>query len=237
MNLRPHRWAQEAVELLDDPHADAGAVVASLHDIARINRLFGGAAAAAARLDQFVREAPPGATLTLLDVGTGLGDVPRTAARRAARRDVRLRLIGLERHPAAARAARDAGGLAAILADGARIPLRSSSVDLVLCAKLLHHLPGEAGTRLLRELDRVARRAVVVVDINRSALAAAGIWLVSFPLRFHPATRHDAVVSVFRGFTRAELEQVCAAAGVRVEVRSHSGWCLSAAWRPSGAGA
>lgn len=226
-------WAARAVETLDDPRTDDAVVVASLRDIARINRMFGGARAAVGRLDEFLERAPRGATLTLLDVGTGTGDLPRAAARRARARGITLRLVGLERHPAAARAARAGGDLAAIIADGGRLPLRSRSVDLVLCAKLLHHLPGAPGTRLLAEMDRVARLGVVVADIHRSAFAAAGIWLASFPLGFHPNTRHDSVISVFRGFRPAELRSACAAARVAATVKSHPGFCLTAAWRPA----
>lgn len=226
-------WAARAVETLDDPHADAGLVAASLRDIARINRVFGGAAAAARRVDEYLAATPAGAVLTLLDVGTGSGDIPRAVARRARRRGIRLRLLGLERHPAAVREAARAGDLAAILADGSRLPLRPRAVDLVLCCKVLHHAPGAAGTRLIAELDRVARLAVVIADIHRSALAAAGIWLAGHLLRFHPATRRDSVISVFRGFSRPELERACAAAGVRATVKSHPGYCLTAAWRPA----
>lgn len=231
------RWAARTAEVLDDPRTDAGVVVATLRDIARINRFFGGASAAARRLGEFLDGGASGRSVTLLDVGTGAADIPRAAARLAARRGITLRLVGVERVLAAAREAARLGGVAAVVADGGSLPFRTGSVDLVLCAKLLHHLPGEAGRRLLLELDRVARRAVVVADIRRSVFAAAGIWLVSFPMRFHPATRRDGVISVFRGFSRAELRGICAAAGFDAAVKRHPGWCLTAAWRPRGAAA
>jgi SAM-dependent methyltransferase len=227
-------WATAAVETLDDPATDDRTVVESLRDIACINRLFGGRRAATRRLDAFLADVPRGTTLTLLDVGTGTGDLPRAAAALAVRRGITLRLVGLERHRAAAHEAARPGDLLAIVADGGRLPLRSRSVDLVLCAKLLHHLPGAAGEALLREVDRVGRLGVVVADIHRSALAAAGLWLVSFPLGFHAATRHDGIISVLRGFTPRELEAVCAEAGIRAAVRTHAGWGLTAAWRPNG---
>lgn len=231
---RLHAWATGTAEMLDDPHADDATVLASLGDIERINRAFGNARVVARRLGAFWADLPPGTRLTLLDVGTGLGDLPRAAARTAARRGVQLALVGLERHAAAARGARQGGGLAALVADGGALPFGDRSVDLVLCAKLLHHLPGERGRRLLAELDRVARRGVVVLDLRRSAIAAAGIWLASFPMRFTRATRRDAVISVLRGFTGPELARACAAAGVRADVRRHPGFCLTAAWRTGG---
>jgi SAM-dependent methyltransferase len=230
-------WAARAQETLDDPGADDATVVASLRDIARINRAFGDAAAAARRLEPYLAEAPPGRILTLLDIGTGGGDIPRAIAARADRRGIALRLIGLERHRAAARAAQEGGRLAAVVAEGGRLPFPDGAVDFVLCAKVLHHLPGDPGTTLLREMDRVARRAALVLDIRRSLVAALGLWLVSWPMRFHRVTRRDGVISVFRGFSEGELTETCRLAGVRADVRRHPGWCLTAAWRPAGVAA
>jgi hypothetical protein len=89
-------WAARSTELLDDPAADERDVVASLRDIARINRAFGGAAAAAKRLDEFLCTIAKGSTVSLLDVGTGAGDIPEGARRAAGRLGVPLSTIGLE---------------------------------------------------------------------------------------------------------------------------------------------
>jgi SAM-dependent methyltransferase len=221
------------VELLDDPASDAGAVLASLGDVARINRFLGGRHAALERLDGMFRTERAGAELSLLDVGTGVGDIPVAAARLARRRGIALRLVGLERHPAAARAARG-NGLLAVVADGGRLPFPDRSVDYVLCSLLLHHFAGDAARQLVRELDRVARRGVVIADLRRSVLAAAGFFLASFALRVQPVTRRDGVISVFRGFSAAELANLCRAAGVEPEVRRHPLFRLTAAWRPAG---
>lgn len=231
---RLRAWAAGADELLDDPAADASAVAASLSDIARINRVFGGARAVVNRFGAFLRDAPRGACVTLLDIGTGTGDIPRALQVHARSQGVTLRLLGVERHPAAARAARDGGGLAPVLADGGRLPFADGAVDYVLAVKLLHHLPGPAGITLLREMDRVARRGALVADIRRSAFAAAGIWMASWPMRFHAATRRDGVISVLRGFSAAELAAACRGAGVAADVERHPGWCLTAAWRTAG---
>ena len=229
----PRRWARGSVELLDDPASDAGTVLASLGDVRRINRFLGGRHAAVARLDGMFRAERAGASLTLLDVGTGLGDIPTAAARRARKRGLALRLVGLERHPAAARAARG-HGLLGVVADAGRLPFADRSVDYVLCSQLLHHFAGSAAERLVRELDRVARRGVVIADLRRSVFAAAGFFLASFALRVGPVTRRDGVISVFRGFSAAEMANVCRTAGVVAEVRRHPLFRLTAAWRPAG---
>ncbi len=228
-------WAASTTELLDDPRSDADDVVASLRDIARINRAFGSAAAAASRLGEQLASVPLGAEVTLLDIGTGAADIPRLVRRRAEKRGIRVTIIGLERIAAAAREAARGGDVLALIADGGRLPFADRSIDLVLCSKLLHHLPGEPGLVLIREMDRVARLGAVVSDIRRSPVAAAGIWLASFPMRFHPATRRDSVISVFRAFTPAELQRVCERAGVRARIKRHPGWSLTAAWCPNAA--
>ena len=98
-------------ELLDDPHADPAAVERELRDITRLNALFGGTRAVVEALEPFFeagkREAGDGkrVTWTLLDIGTGLGDIPRAAAAAARKHGIELRLVGIELNSAAARSA------------------------------------------------------------------------------------------------------------------------------------
>ena len=224
------RWAERRRELFDDPAADAATVVASLRDIARANRYFGGAAAAVSRLDEFFRAAPSGAALTLLDVGTGEGDIPRAARRRAASRGLQLRVLGLERHPAAARLAARDGTITPLIADTHALPFRTASVDLVLCSQLLHHFRGAALVSAIAELGRVAQLGVVIADLRPSPMAALAFWLVGYLLRFHPVTRRDGFVSVLRGFTPATLGRACREARVEPLVRTHPGFRVTAAW-------
>jgi len=232
---RVWRGLARRAELFDDPAADGVTVVDSLKDVARANRFLGGAGAALARLDELLAAAPRGATLTLLDVGTGCGDLPRAARQRAARAGIRLRLLAVERHPAAARHAAAGGDLAMLLADAAHLPLASRSVDLVLCSQLLHHFEGAATAAIVAELARVARLGVVIADLRPHPLAAVGLWLASYPLRFHPVSRRDGVTSVRRGFTPAALRSICAAAGVAADVRTHPMFRVTAAWPAAGA--
>jgi hypothetical protein len=105
-----------------------------------------------------------------------------------------------------------------------------------MCSQLLHHFADDDLASIIRELDRVARRRVVIADLQRSHVAAAGFWLASFPLGFHPVTRHDGVVSVYRGFVAGELREIIArVTGVVPVVRQHLGFRLTASWTPRAA--
>ena len=224
-------------ELLDDPHADPGLVHAELRDLERLNAMFGGTRAVVRACEGIFdkagrRDARCGIRWTLLDVGTGSGDIPRAVQHAANRYGIELDLLGIERIPAAASAAR-AMGLTAILADGGALPLAPRSVDVVLASQVLHHLPRESGVRWIAAFDRIARRAVVVADLRRSRLAMAGMWAVSFPLALHAQTRRDAIVSLRRGYTLAEFDSMVRDAGVVAEVYYAPIARVVAVWEPS----
>jgi hypothetical protein len=82
-------------------------------------------------------------------------------------------------------------------------------------------------------MQRVARRRVIMSDLRRSWLAVAGLWISSFPLVFHPVSRHDGVTSILRGFTPEELRAlIWEAARVEARVRRHMMFRLTASWTP-----
>lgn len=218
-------------ELLDDPRAAPARVSESLRNIARANRWFGGAAAVRFGLARALPGHASGA-LTMLDVGTGLGDLPRMAVAWAARRGITLRAVGLERHGVAARLAGQQG-IAAVIGDGGSLPFAAGSFDLVLLSQVVHHFAPDAIVQLLRECGRVARRAVIVADLRRSSLAAVGFRLAGTLLRFDTETLRDGVTSLRRGFTPASLGALLTAAGASAPVARRPGARLVAVWHPS----
>ncbi len=224
-------------ELLDDPRSDPVLVGRELRDIARLNALFGGTRAVVRELKSFFeRRRAMGnrkrETWTLLDVGTGSGDIA-LAARAAARQlDIDLKAIGLELNPTAARIA-TAAGVPTIVADGSALPLGPRSVDVVVASQVLHHLPRPVAVRWIATLDRIARRAVVLADLRRSRVAMAGVWAASVGLAMSGVTRHDAVVSLKRGYTKTEFDEMLRQAGVRTVARYRRGARIVAAWSPS----
>jgi hypothetical protein len=217
-------------ELLDDPAADPIAVKESLHNIARSNRWFGGRLAVRHGLAQLCRGLPAGRTLTMLDVGTGLGDLPLDAVKWGAGRGLRLVPVGLERSRPAAHLARDAG-LPMVLGCAGALPIKPRSVDIVVLSQVAHHMHSDAVMRMARELTMVARVGVVLADLRRSRLAMIGFWFGSRMLRFDPATRADGLTSVRRSYTRMELKTLLARAGIDANVEQRPGFRLVASWR------
>ncbi len=218
-------------ELLDDPAAPAGVVEVSLRNIARSNRWFGGAAALRYGLARVLRARTCRGTLTLLDLGTGFGDLPRAAVSWGAGRGLRIVPLGLELSPVAARLAH-ARGIATVVGCAGAPPLADKSVDLVSMCMVAHHFEPESVVELMRVCDRVARIGVVICDLQRSRLAAAAFRLGSRVLRFDPVTVADGLTSIRRGYTRGELAALLARARVRARVTQRPAWRLVATWCP-----
>jgi SAM-dependent methyltransferase len=225
---------QIGAELLDDPAADPATVAESLHNIARANRWFGGSAAVRYGLRRILRSVPPGTTLSLLDLGTGLGDLPAIAKRWGSEHGIRILPMGLELNRAAAGLARRTGLPVAVGCAGAP-PIGDKCVDVILVSQLAHHLTHESVVHLLRTCDRLARRAVIVADLRRHALAPASFWLGARLLRFDRVTRADGVTSLRRGFKKEELSRLLARAGVSGRVDQRPGFRLVATWIPASA--
>jgi SAM-dependent methyltransferase len=227
--LTPPR--SRGIEILDDPNVDRLVRRQSQHDVARSNRVLGGLRAMLVEIRAALREL--GNEATLLDVGTGIADIPAEATRLAQRSHIRLSATGVD--VAHSLLAEECGEIDhGVCADARRLPFADRSFDIVTCSQLLHHFTAGEARVIIAELDRVARYAVIVSDLRRSWVAAGGFWLLSFPLRFHRVTRHDGSTSVLRGFTRDELRRMIAdATGVEPRVRTRLGYRLTARWHPA----
>jgi ubiquinone/menaquinone biosynthesis C-methylase UbiE len=225
--LTPTR--RRGVEWLDE-NSDPALQRRSHRDIALANRLFGGIRAVEAELRPWMRGA--GDVVTLLDVGTGTGDIPEQLRKMAESEQIRLQVYGLDGRLELVRATRD-WPVSGICGDALALPFASRAFDFVIASQVLHHFAPDDARLLVSEMHRVAKRRVVIADLRRSWVAVAGLWLVSFPLGFHKVSRHDGVVSILRGFEDGELRDlVHEATGVTPVVRRRMGWRVTASWAP-----
>ena len=217
-------------EVLDEPGVSASLVARSHTDIARANALFGGTRAVVARVRELAPRLPE--SPLIVDVGAGTGDILDAVCAMLRQTGRRPRPVAVDTAIALAPAVRLRGSYF-ICGSIFALPLPTACADLVIAAQVVHHFPPEVLPLVFAELNRVARQSVLVSDLRRSWLAAAGLWLTSFPLGFHPVSRHDGVVSVLRGFTEQELRDVVqSSTGMSADVRTHLGWRVTAEWHP-----
>jgi SAM-dependent methyltransferase len=226
--LTPAR--RRGIEILDDPAVDPELVRRSMRDVARANLVLGGKRAVLAEIEPVLCELPRCATV--LDVGTGRGDIPAGVKKRAARLGKNIRTIGIDQSLPLV-TGQYPGNDVVIRGNALSLPFADASVDVVMASQVLHHFPEQSAVFMVREMNRVARLRVLISDLRRSVMAASGFWLGSFLLGFHPISRHDGVVSVMRGFTPSELADIVAAAtGRRPRVTRRIGFRLTTSWVP-----
>ena len=218
-------------ELLDDPAADPIAVRTSLGNIARANRLFGGTAAVLYGMDRLLslaeRSAGQNPDISVLDIGTGAGDIPQALRTWGGGRAGVVRTFGLERLRPAAKLAHTTA-LPMTLGCATALPFRSGSIDVVTLSQVLHHFESDAAVRLLIEAARVARRGLVVADLLRSRTAAALFGVGARVLGFDRHTVEDGITSVGRGYAPEELETLGRRAGLEFTLAVRPGWRIVA---------
>ncbi len=209
-------------ELMDDPERSARDLRETLRDLARINRFLGAHAFVRRYLDRALpvwrgRGHPGSRTLMVLDVATGGADIPAAVVEWGRRRQVPVRVVGIDRHPVIARIAGTTSAacpaIAVMQADACALPFRDASFDVCLCHLGLHHLTRDQGVALLRRLHSLARVGFLVVDLLRSVGGYGGVWLVTRFAR-SPITRHDGPLSVRRALSWDEYRRLASETGV-----------------------
>ncbi len=168
-----------------------------------------------------VVERNSGRLLHVVDVGSGYGDMLRVVARWAARREVRLRLTGIDLNPQTAAIATEATLAAGIACDAiewrtgdAMTDASTQSPDVVMSSLVTHHMAHEEIVRFVQWMERSARVGWFVSDLERQALPARGFSLLAKMLRWHPFLHHDGPVSFRRAFRVADWETLLREAAV-----------------------
>jgi ubiquinone/menaquinone biosynthesis C-methylase UbiE len=215
-----------AAELIDGP-LDAGTLAGNLRDLERVNRWLGGVHLSWRAVMPYLRAVRDGSRpLTMLDVGTGAADIPRGLLQRAERRRLGLEILAtdvrLEIVDHARRHTPTLAGLELRLVAAGALDAADSSFDIVHSSMVLHHLEPDQATAMLRDMARVARRAVVVNDLERGAIWWLGARLLAIVATRNRYTRHDGPLSVRRAYSSAELTAMAARAGLSRRARLHS---------------
>ncbi|WGD36644.1 methyltransferase domain-containing protein [Lysinibacter sp. HNR] len=206
-----------AVELMEDPECDPDALQRTYRQFALVNRVVSGW-----RRTYQHRIRPRFTTRehTLLDVGTGGGDIARLLSRWATRDGVRLSVTGIDpderafqflsaREPASLRHGTEVEWLCT---DTSSLVEQGRSFDFVVSNHVLHHLSAPELGALLVDSERLANTAVIHSDIRRSAVAYALFSLLTAPLIMAPKQRQsfirvDGLTSIRRSFTLSEAAE------------------------------
>ncbi len=194
-------------------------------ELQRVNRWLGDAKALRGSLLKEVKRQGL-RSFSILDVGAGSGELLRVAAQWARETDRAAALVGLELNERSAHAILEESAefpeIAAVQSSGLMLPFPDAAVDYVMSSLTLHHFDDEGAVNLLREMGRVARRGVFVIDLHRNPMAYFFYTTLGHLFLHNRLIREDGALSILRSFTPDELAKLGQQAGLRnVAVEKH----------------
>lgn len=226
----PH---SDAPELLDAPGTIPATTLAhNLRDIRRVNRFAGGTAVVLRHLPELLDDVSRGTPITLLDIATGSGDIPRALVRWGRRRGYDLRVLATDVSEdvlaVARRETADERAITFEACDARALPYRDGAFEIAVCSLALHHFPRADAITVLTEMGRVSRRGVILNDLVRTWPGYVGAWLLGNVTTTNRLTRHDAPLSILRAFTPDELTVMAREAGLTdIVVTPHLFWRMA----------
>jgi SAM-dependent methyltransferase len=200
---------------MDRPDVDPRALERSLRFIRRVNRFLGYTRASLGHLQRFSRRWEPGQTIRILDVATGSADIPVAIARWAEGGGFNVRITGIDRHAITARTALAVSPhprVSIVQGDALALPFADRAFDYGMTSSFLHHLDDDVVVQVLREMERVTARGLIVADQLRHRRAY--LWIRLLTMTSDPIVRHDASVTVGQSFTKSEAIDLSERAGI-----------------------
>lgn len=195
-------------ELMDRGGFGHSEVLETFQFIEPVNRWLGGSGPLLAFFTRESRNWTKRRIYRLLDVGCGAGDIPRALIDWARQRGYSLRIEAIDSNPITAdlarRKCRRYPEISVTCAD--MFSYDGPKVDYVSSSMLLHHFCDQHIPAVLQRLLDLCQGKVIVNDLVRARTAYWGTWL--FTLIGSAVVRHDARLSVRKGFTLIELERL-----------------------------
>ncbi len=157
-------------------------------------------------------------SFSVLDVGAGSGELLRVVANFARKSGRAARLCGLELNARSAVSIREESAdfdeISSIRGDALNLPFDDNTFDYAICSLFTHHFTDENIARILSEMSRVARRKIVVIDLERHQTAHMLYQIFCAAFRISRLVREDGSLSILRSFTPEELKFLGEKAGL-----------------------
>ncbi|MBL9142018.1 MAG: ATP-binding cassette domain-containing protein, partial [Phycisphaerae bacterium] len=201
---------------MDDETAPEQVIAAEYRFLATFNRVTAGARSLLDVIDRRLDSIGP--ELTVVECGSGGGDIARNFMRLAMARPWRCAWLCTDSSQRAVEYARGqpaVEGISFRQLDVRQVDLElgPASADVVHASLVLHHLEEADVVQALHAMSRVARRLIVWNDLIRDRAGVVGARLSSLLTRSE--VRRDAVLSVRRSFTMDEARALAEAAGLQ----------------------
>src|SRR6266576_2214485 len=157
-------------------------------------------------------------SFSVLDVGAGSGELLRVTAKWARETSRQTALVGLELNERSAQAILDESTdfreISSVRASGFQLPFGDNSFDYAIQSLTLHHFDDAGAVKILREMARVARGGIFVIDLNRNPVAYLFYTTIGHLFLHNRLIREDGALSILRSFKPEELLDLAQQAGL-----------------------
>ncbi|MGB6151200.1 MAG: methyltransferase domain-containing protein [Pricia sp.] len=198
-----------APELMDDGNVAVQTLKEVLHDLDRTNTLLGGNRITVQGVERLIREHRQ-ESYTIVDMGCGNGSMLREIVKLGRRRRVNVKATGIDLSEKGLAIAKSASAdfpeIRFLKQDILALNPDDLECDILLCTLTMHHFYSENIPVFLKQFTKLASIGVVINDLQRSALAYQLFKGFSAIFIRTKIAKHDGLVSIQSGFTKAELE-------------------------------
>ncbi|MBB6236070.1 2-polyprenyl-3-methyl-5-hydroxy-6-metoxy-1,4-benzoquinol methylase [Pedobacter sp. AK013] len=202
-------YRSTAPEIMDDFAMEGEILRDALDKIANINQLLGGNKVTRAGVKILIASKPSDQVIRITDMGCGNGDMLRTLADYAKKQGLHFILKGIDANQFTINHAQSLStnypdityACSNIFDDLSK----TEPCDIILCTLTLHHFKDEEIIDLLNNFKKSATMGIVINDLQRSAIAYYLFKALCYVFRLNDMSRADGLISILRGFKRADL--------------------------------
>ena len=199
-----------AMELIDVPDCEPELAAASYRFMEMVNCRFGGIQTVQRFLSAEAEKRSSSSPLRILDIGSGSCDIPLAVSRWAKTHDIPLHVTCLETSAQAcdiarAQLARVGDSAVQLLQQDAFTYQPDEPYDCAVASMCFHHFTNTQILALVQRLRGFVRRSLLINDLRRSFFASFGAGLLLVGTGAPAGVRHDALLSIRRGFKVDEL--------------------------------
>lgn len=200
---------------MDRPQPVSAELARDLRNLRQLNRLFGSYRLVLRFLHRWIK---PGAQMSIVDLATGSGDIPRLVVDYARSIGATVKVDAVDQQSPTLEIAESLStGYPEIAFHQGNILewQPAQPYDIVLCSLVLHHFSEEDAVGLLQRCRELSRKFVLVSDLRRGFLATVGVFLLTAIIFREPMTRYDGRLSAARAFSFRELDDLARRAGYK----------------------
>ena len=197
-------------ELMDDFNEGLKSLRIVFDDINRVNTILGGSSITVNAVAQLMKKNLQ-ENYTVVDMGCGDGNMLREVAKYCRRKNIEVRLIGVDLNAEALQLAEEASTnypeIEYQRSDILKLKVADLNCDIVINTLTMHHFVNKDLLIFLKKFNQLASIGVVINDLHRSRLAYYLFKCFSLIFIKTKTAKIDGLRSIRKGFIKSDLLQ------------------------------